>query len=228
MKNIGTIASEVLRRVQAVARRSFYASYQSGELMEYGKKQLGSKYWLRGILAVVLLGAGGLAIYWTGGADAENTAGGARINREDSDRLVARESQRLDIKGLEEAAAAKALGDPFSPNHYSAGSIAVKEKKSLKGMKQLDKDTAKATSRQKKELVVPANSLPQSPAEQSRIYLQGIIDMDGKHGALLNWQGQNKFLLAGESWQGYAVEGIEENNIVLGGHRLNVGESLLI
>lgn len=228
MKNIGIIASDVLRRVQAAAGRSFLASYQPEELIKYGKKQLGSKYWLRGILAVVLLGAGGMAIYWTGGADAENTAGGARINREDNDRLIARESQRLDIKGLEDAATARSVGNPFSPNHYSVGSIATKEKKPLKGVKQLDKDKAKAASSQAKDVAVPANNLPQSPAEQGRIYLQGIIDMDGKPGALLNWQGQNKFLLAGESWQGYVVEGIEENNIVLGGHRLNVGESLLI
>lgn len=228
MKNIGDAGENVLGKIHAVLGRGSKLFCQPRELVEYAKEQLGSKPWLRGILVMALLAAGGMAVYVSGNAEADNTAGGTKINRMDDGRLVAHESQRLNIKGLEEASLARTLGNPFSPDHHSLAAAAAKENNQPKGARQLDRGKSKAAAGQPKEAPVPADSAPRVQAGQAAIYLQGIIDMDGRPGALLNWQGQNKFLLAGESWQGYMVEGIEENNIVLGGHRLNIGESLLI
>ena len=227
MENIGDAGSKVWGKVHAMLGRCSKLRCQPRELVEYAKGQLGSKLWLKGIFVMVLLVAGGMAVYLTGAKEAENTAGGTKINRMDAGRLVAHESQRLNIKGLEEASLAKTLGNPFSPDHRSAAAVPAKENKQGMASRQVDKEKGKTASRHQ-EAPVSAASVPRVQAEQTPIYLQGIIDMEGRPGALLNWQGQNKFLLAGESWQGYTVEGIEENNIVLGGHRLNVGESLLI
>lgn len=227
MKNIGDAGENVWGKIHALLGRGVKLSGQPRELAEYAKEQLGGKPWLKGILVMALLAAGGMAVYVSGNAEADNTAGGTKINRMDDGRLVAHESQRLNIKGLEEASLARTLGNPFSPDHHSLAVAAAKANNQPKGVRQLDGEKGKAAA-QPKEAPVPADSAPRGQAGQAAIYLQGIIDMDGKPGALLNWQGQNKFLLAGESWQGYVIEGIEENNIVLGGHRLNVGESLLI
>lgn len=227
MENIGDAGSKVWGKVHAMLGRCFRLCCQPRELARCTTEQLISKPWLKGIFVMALLIAGGMAIYLSGNAEVENSAGGTKINRMDDGRLVAHESQRLNIKGLEEAARSKTLGNPFSPDHHSIVALPAKENKQVKGFKQVNNERSRMAS-QTKEPPLPAASVPRVQAEQAKIYLQGIIDMDGKPGALLNWQGQNKFLLAGESWQGYTVEGIEENNIVLGGHSLNVGESLLI
>ena len=221
MENIRDAGSKVWGKVHAMLGRCFRLCCQPRELARCTKEQLISKLWLKGIFVMALLIAGGMAIYLSGNAEVENTAGGTKINRMDDGRLVAHESQRLNIKGLEEAARSKTLGNPFSPDHHSIVALPAKENK------QVNNERSRMAS-QPKVAPLPVASVPRVQAEQATIYLQGIIDMDGKPGALLNWQGQNKFLLAGESWQGYTVEGIEENNIVFGGHRLNVGESLLI
>lgn len=202
-------------------------------------ESLQAKAWLRCALAVVVALAGVLIIYGMDDANQEAMAGGARIVSDEAESLRSQEKNWLAIKGLEAASSQGALRNPFAPDH-AYREAAEKSQPDKLANKRLSADIGQAAASVNVQAgVAPAAAKAQSglapiPAgrqvntEDKQIYLQGIIEMDGSPGALLTLKGQNKFLLAGESWQGYTVESIGEDAIWLGGRQIAIGESMAL
>lgn len=176
---------------------------------------------------------------WHDDANQEAVAGGARIVSDEAESLRSQEKNWLAIKGLEAASSQGALRNPFAPDH-AYREAAEKSQPDKLANKRLSADIGQAAASVNVQAgVAPAAAKVQSglapiPAgrqvntEDQQIYLQGIIEMDGSPGALLTLKGQNKFLLAGESWQGYTVESIGEDAILLGGRHIAIGESMAL
>ena len=200
-------------------------------------ERLQAKAWLRCALAVVAALAGVLIIYGMDDANQEAMAGGARIVSDEAESLRGQEKNRLAIKGLEAASSQGALRNPFAPDHAyrEAAGKAQPEKLANKRLSADIRQTTASVNAQAASAAAKAQSgLAPIPAgrqvntEDQQIYLQGIIEMDGSPGALLTLKGQNKFLLAGESWQGYTVESIGEDAILLDGRHIAIGESMAL
>ena len=129
---------------------------------------------------------------------------------------------RLDIKGMEEASASTQLRNPFGPNRMIDSP--AKEKKLPKADNAVSQGNIKLVSTTASSEAKPTVKTIQ--AKQSNICLQGIVEMDGSLGALLTLGGENKFLLVGESWEGYTVENIDKNSIQIGKYKLNIGDTI--
>ena len=104
---------------------------------------------------------------------------------------------RLDIKGMEEASASTNLRNPFGPNRIIDSP--AKEKKLPKADNVVSQGNIKLVSTTASSEAKTTGKTIQ--AKQPDICLQGIVEMDGSLGALLTLGGENKFLLAGESWE---------------------------
>lgn len=198
-------------------------------------ESLQAKAWLRCALAVVAALAGVLIIYGMDDANQEAMAGGARIVSDEAESLRGQEKNRLAIKGLEAASSQGALRNPFVPDHAYREAAGKSQPEKLAN-KRLSADIRQATASVNAQAapaaakaqsgLAPISAGRQVNTEDQQIYLQGIIEMNGSPGALLTLKGQNKFLLAGESWQGYTVESIGEDAILLDGRHIAIGESM--
>lgn len=194
------------------------------KLLRLGKEKIENEPLYRGVLVGTVAIASIGIIYCMDDNYSENTAGGTKIVAENSNSEAVNKRSRLDIKGMEEASAQSPLRNPFGPNRMNESP--AKEKKLPKADKAVGLGNIKlvstaATSADK-------TTVKTIQAKQSNICLQGIVEMDGNLGALLTLGGQNKFLLAGESWEGYTVENIDKNSIQIGKYKLNVGDTIAL
>ena len=192
--------------------------------LRLGKEKIENEPLYRGVLVGTVAIAGIGIIYCMDGNYSENTAGGTKIVAENLNSEVGNKRSRLDIKGMEEASTPTQLRNPFGPNRMIDSP--AKEKKLPKADKAVGQGNIKlvsttATSADK-------TTVKTIQAKQSNICLQGIVEMDGSVGALLNLGGENRFLLAGESWDGYTVENIDKNSIQIGKYKLNIGDTIAL
>mgnify|MGYP004463832023 CR=1 FL=1 len=192
--------------------------------LKLGKEKIENEPLYRGVLVGTVAIAGIGIIYGMDDNHLENIAGGTKIVAENSNSEAVNKRSRLDIKGMEEASAQSPLRNPFGPNRMNESP--AKEKKLPKADKAVGLGNIKlvsttATSADK-------TTVKTIQAKQPDICLQGIVEMDGSLGALLTLGGQNKFLLAGESWEGYTVENIDKNGIQLGKYKLNIGDTIAL
>lgn len=186
--------------------------------LRLGKEKLENEPLYRGVLVCTVAIAGIGIIYCMD----DNTAGGTRIVSENHNSEVRNQRNRLDIKGMEEASASTQLRNPFGPNRMIDSP--AKEKKLPKADNAVSQGNIKLVSTTASSEAKPTVKTIQ--AKQPDICLQGIVEMDGSLGALLTLGGENKFLLAGESWEGYTVENIDKNSIQIGKYKLNIGDTI--
>ena len=192
--------------------------------LRFGKEKIENEPLYRGVLVGTVAIAGIGIIYCMDDNYSENTAGGTKIVAENLNSEVGNKRNRLDIKGMEEASAPTQLRNPFGPNRMNESP--AKEKKLPKADNAVGQGNIKLVSTTAQAEAKPTVKTIQ--AKQSNICLQGIVEMDGSLGALLTLGGQNKFLLAGESWEGYTVENIDKNSIQLGKYKLNIGDTIAL
>ena len=189
-----------------------------------GKEKIENEPLYRGVLVCTVAIAGIGIIYCMDDDYSENTAGGTRIVSENHNSEVRNQRNRLDIKGMEEASASTNLRNPFGPNRIIDSP--TKEKKLPKADNVVSQGNIKLVSTTASSEA--KTTVKTIQAKQPDICLQGIVEMDGSLGALLTLGGENKFLLAGESWKGYTVENIDKNSIQLGKYKLNIGETIAL
>lgn len=192
--------------------------------LRLGKEKLENEPLYRGVLVCTVAIAGIGIIYGMDDNHSENTAGGTKIVAENPNSVVENKRNRLDIKGMEEATASTQLRNPFGPNRMIDSP--AKEKKLPKADKVVGQGNIKLVSTDAPS--VDKTTVKTTQAKQSNICLQGVVEMDGSLGALLNLGGENRFLLAGESWGGYIVENIDKNSIQLGKYKLNIGDTIAL
>ena len=192
--------------------------------LRLGKEKLENEPLYRGLLVCTVAMAGIGIIYGMDDNHSENTAGGTKIVAENSNSEAVNKRSRLNIKGMEEASAQTPLRNPFGSNHMN--DLPAKEKKLPKADKAVGQGNIKLVSTTGTS--ADKTTVKTIQAKQSNICLQGIVEMDGSLGALLTLGGQNKFLLAGESWEGYTVENIDKNSIQLGKYKLNIGDTIAL
>lgn len=192
--------------------------------LRLGKEKIENEPLYRGVLVGTVAIAGIGIIYCMDDNYSENTAGGTKIMAENPNSVVGNKRNRLDIKGMEEASAPTQLRNPFGQNRMIDSP--AKEKKLPKADKAVGQGNIKLISTTAQAEAKPTVKTIQ--AKQPDICLQGIVEMDGSLGALLTLGGQNKFLLAGESWDGYTVENIDKNSIQLGKYKLNIGDTIAL
>ena len=192
--------------------------------LRLGKEKIENEPLYRGVLVgtVAIIGIG--IIYGMDDNYSENTAGGTKMVAENLNSEVGNKRNRLDIKGMEEASAPTQLRNPFGPNRMIDSP--AKEKKLLKANKAVGQGNIKLVSTTGTS--ADKTTVKTIQAKQPDICLQGIVEMDGSLGALLTLGGQNKFLLAGESWEGYTVENIDKNSIQIGKYKLNIGDTIAL
>lgn len=192
--------------------------------LRLGKEKIKNEPLYRGVLVGTVAIAGIGIIYGMDDNHLENIAGGTKIVAENLNSEVGNKRNRLDIKGMEEASTPTQLRNPFGPNRMIDSP--AKEKKLPKADNAVGQGNIKLVSTTAQAEAKPTVKTIQ--AKQSNICLQGIVEMDGNLGALLTLGGQNKFLLAGESWDGYTVENIDKNSIQIGKYKLNIGDTIAL
>lgn len=192
--------------------------------LRLGKKKIENEPLYRGVLVGTVAIAGIGIIYGMDDNHLENIAGGTKIVAENLNSEAVNKRSRLDIKGMEEASTPTQLRNPFGPNRIIDSP--AKEKKLPKADKVVCQGNIKLVSTTAQAEAKPTVKTIQ--AKQSNICLQGIVEMDGSLGALLTLGGQNKFLLAGESWDGYIVENIDKNSIQIGKYKLSIGDTIAL
>lgn len=215
---------KIREKINSLAKTGKSIKFAPEKWLRLGKEKIENEPLYRGVLVCTVAMAGIGIIYGMDDNHSENTAGGTKIVAENLNSEVGNKKNRLDIKGMEEASAQTPLRNPFGPNRMNESP--AKEKKLPKADKAVGQGNIKlvstaATSADK-------TTIKTIQAKQSDICLQGIVEMDGSLGALLTLGGQNKFLLAGESWEGYTVENIDKNSIQLGKYKLNIGDTIAL
>ena len=215
---------KIREKINSLVKSGKGIKFAPEKWLRLGKEKIENEPLYRGVLVGTVAIAGIGIIYCMAGNYSENTAGGTKIVAENLNSEVGNKRNRLDIKGMEEASTPTQLRNPFGPNRMI--DLPAKEKKLPKADKAVGQGNIKlvstaATSADK-------TTVKTIEAKQSNICLQGIVEMDGSLGALLTLGGQNKFLLAGESWEGYTVENIDKNSIQLGKYKLNIGDTIAL
>lgn len=213
-----------IERLNSLVKSGKGVKFAFEKWLRLGKKKIENKPLYRGLLVCTVAMTGIGIIYCMDEDYSENTAGETKIVAENLNSEVGNKRNRLDIKGMEEASALTQLRNPFGPNRIIDSS--AKEKKLPKADKAVGQGNIKLVSTAAPS--VDKITVKPTQAKQPEICLQGIVEMDGSLGALLTLGGQNKFLLAGESWEGYTVENIDKNSIQLGKYKLNIGESIAL
>lgn len=219
-----SLNKKIREKINSLAKTGKSIRFAPEEWLRLGKEKIENEPLYRGVLVCTVAIAGIGIIYCMDDDYSENTAGGTRIVSENYNSEVRNQRNRLDIKGMEEAYASTNLRNPFGPNRMIDSP--AKEKKLPKADKAVGQGNIKLVS----TTAQPADKPTAKPiqAKQSNICLQGVVEMDGSLGALLTLGGQNKFLLAGESWDGYTVENIDKNSIQLGKYKLNIGDTIAL
>ena len=215
---------KIREKLNSLAESSKGIKFAPEKWLRLGKEKIENEPLYRGVLVGTVAIAGIGIIYCMDGNYSENTAGGTKIVAENLNSEVGNKRNRLDIKGMEEASTPTQLRNPFGPNRMIDSP--AKEKKLPKADKAVGQGNIKLVSTTAQAEAKPTVKTIQ--AKQSNICLQGIVEMDGSLGALLTLGGQNKFLLAGESWEGYTVENIDKNSIQLGKYKLNIGDTIAL
>lgn len=215
---------KIREKLNSLAESSKGIKFAPEKWLRLGKEKLENEPLYRGVLVCTVAIAGIGIIYGMDDNHSENTAGGTKIVAENLNSEVGNKRNRLDIKGMEEASAPTQLRNPFGPNRMNESP--AKEKKLPKADNAVGQGNIKLVSTTAQAEAKPTVKTIQ--AKQSNICLQGIVEMDGSLGALLTLGGQNKFLLAGESWEGYTVENIDKNSIQIGKYKLNIGDTIAL
>ena len=215
---------KIREKLNSLAESSKGIKFAPEKWLRLGKEKIENEPLYRGVLVGTVAIAGIGIIYCMDGNYSENTAGGTKIVAENLNSEVGNKRNRLDIKGMEEASTPTQLRNPFGPNRMIDSP--AKEKKLPKADKAVGQGNIKLVSTTAQAEAKPTVKTIQ--AKQSNICLQGIVEMDGSLGALLTLGGQNKFLLAGESWEGYTVENIDKNSIQRGKYKLNIGDTIAL
>lgn len=215
---------KIRERLNSLVKSGKGVKFAPEKWLRLGKEKIKNEPLYRGVLVGTVAIAGIGIIYGMDDNHSENTAGGTKIVAENLNSEAVNKKSRLDIKGMEEASASTQLRNPFGPNRMIDSP--AKEKKLPKADKAVGQGNIKlvstaATSADK-------TTVKTIQAKQSNICLQGIVEMDGSLGALLNLGGENRFLLAGESWDGYIVENIDKNSIQIGKYKLNIGDTIAL
>ena len=215
---------KIRERLNSLVKSGKGIKFAPEKWLRLGKEKIENEPLYRGVLVCTVAMAGIGIIYGMDDNHSENTAGGTKIVAENLNSEAVNKRSRLDIKGMEESSAPTQLRNPFGPNRMIDSP--AKEKKLPKADNAVGQGNIKlvsttATSADK-------TTVKTIQAKQPDICLQGIVEMDGSLGALLTLGGQNKFLLAGESWEGYTVENIDKNSIQLGKYKLNIGDTIAL
>ena len=213
---------KIREKLNSLAESSKGIKFAPEKWLRLGKEKLENEPLYRGVLVCTVAMAGIGIIYGMDDNHSENTAGGTKIVSENHNSEVRNKRNRLDIKGMEEASASTQLRNPFGPNRMI--DLPAKEKKLPKADNVVGQRNIKLVSTTASSEAKPTVKTIQ--AKQSNICLQGIVEMDGSLGALLTLGGENKFLLVGESWEGYTVENIDKNSIQIGKYKLNIGDTI--
>lgn len=215
---------KIREKLNSLAESSKGIKFAPEKWLRLGKEKIENEPLYRGVLVCTVAIAGIGIIYCMDDDYSENTAGGTRIVSENHNSEVRNQRNRLDIKGMEEASASTNLRNPFGPNRIIDSP--AKEKKLPKADNVVSQGNIKLVSTTASSETKTTGKTIQ--AKQPDVCLQGIVEMDGSLGALLTLGGENKFLLAGESWKGYTVENIDKNSIQLGKYKLNIGETIAL
>lgn len=213
-----------IERLNSLVKSGKVIKFAPEKWLRLGKEKIENKPLYRGLLVCTVAMAGIGIIYCMDDDYSENTAGGTKIVAENLNSEVGNKRNRLDIKGMEEASAPTQLRNPFGANRIIDSP--AKEKKLPKADKTVGQGNIKLVSTAAPS--VDKRTVTPTQAKKPEICLQGIVEMDGSLGALLTLGGQNKFLLAGESWEGYTVENIDKNGIQLGKYKLNIGDTIAL
>lgn len=218
------INKKIRERLNSLVKSGKGINFAPEKWLRLGKEKIENEPLYRGVLVgtVAIIGIG--IIYGMDDNHSENTAGGTKMVAENLNSEVGNKRSRLDIKGMEEASASTNLRNPFGPNRMI--DLSAKEKKLPKADKAVGQGNIKLVS----TAATSADKITVKTiqAKQPDICLQGIVEMDGNLGALLNLGGENRFLLAGESWDGYTVENIDKNSIQIGKYKLNIGDTIAL
>lgn len=218
------LKKKIREKLNSLVKSGKSIKFAPEEWLRLGKEKIKNKPLYRGVLVCTVAIAGLGIINCMDDSHSENTAGGTKIVAENPNSEVGITRNRLDIKGMEEASASTQLRNPFGPNRVMDSPS--KEKKLPKADNAVGQGNIKLVSTTASSEA--KTTVKTIQAKQSNICLQGIVEMDGSLGALLILEGENKFLLAGESWGGYTVENIDKNSIQIGKYKLNIGDTIAL
>lgn len=219
-----SLNKKIREKINSLAKSGKSIRFAPEKWLRLGKEKIENEPLYRGVLVCTVAIAGIGIINCMDDSHSENTAGGTKIVAENHNSEVGNTRNRLDIKGMEEASASTQLRNPFGPNRIIDSPS--KEKKLPKADNAVGQGNIKLVSTTASSEA--KTTVETIQAKQSNICLQGIVEMDGNLGALLILGGENKFLLAGESWGGYTVENIDKNSIQIGKYKLNVGDAIAL
>ncbi len=197
------------------------------------KRGLQESSQVRAMTAVVVTACGLGGFFWLQDDVGETTAVANILEPAAVVQTHAKKVDRLEVAGAEQAVDKSPLRNPFLPNHPTREESLQNRKNSANNpvpggnVKGAGGAAASGTSQGQisgMPISVPVKQTVEK--EQKQIYLQGIIDTDGRPGALLTLEGQSRFLLAGESWQGYVVESVSGEQAAVNGHIINIGDTV--
>ena len=202
-------------------------------LLEQLKQGLRESPQARAMTAAVVAACGLGSFFLFQGDEAEMASGTVFTQPEAAVQRNGKKADRLEVAGADRAMNEAPLRNPFLPNHPT-------REESFQKRKNITDNTALGTAAKGAggisaggEMVGKIKGMPISvpvkqavEKEQKQIYLQGIIDMDGTPGALLTLDGQTRFLLAGESWQGYVLESVAGEEAAVNGHIVHIGDTV--
>ncbi len=198
------------------------------------KRGLQESSQVRAMTAVVVTACGLGGFFWLQDDVGETTAVANIVGPAAVMNTNGKKVDRLEVAGAEQAMDKSPLRNPFLPNHPTKEESLQKKPKisnhAASGASMGAGGTAAGGAVQGQVNGMPI-SVPVKQAvekEQNQIYLQGIINTDGRPGALLTLDGQSRFLLAGESWQGYVVESVSEEQAAVNGHIIHIGDTVAI
>ena len=202
-------------------------------LLEQLKEKLRESPQVRAMTAVVVAACGLGGFFLFQGDEAEMASGANTMQPAAVVQTNTKKADRLEVAGADRAMNEAPLRNPFLPNHPT-------REESFQKRKNITDNTALGTAAKGAggisaggEMVGKVKGMPISvpvkqavEKEQKQIYLQGIIDTDGTPGALLTLEGQTRFLLAGESWQGYVLESVAGEEAAVNGHIVHIGDTV--
>lgn len=202
-------------------------------LLERLKQGLRESPQVRAVTAVVaaVCGVGGLFMFQGDGA--QMTSGSSSMEPVTLAKMSMKQNDRLEVAGSDVAVNKESLHNPFLPNHPTREeSLQDKAKPANSTVpraayKETYDSAASGTSAGQPSgmpISVPVKQTVEK--EQKQIYLQGIIAAEDMPGALLTLDGQSRFLLAGENWQGYVLESVSGEEAVVNGYVIHIGDTV--
>ena len=216
------------------AMKAWQEKYGEGiiSLLENLKEGLRESPQVRAITAVVVAACGLGGFFLFQGDEAEMASGANTMQPAVVVQTNTKKADRLEVAGADRAMNKTTLRNPFLPEHPTREES--QQRKSGLTNNTVAGAAAKGTvGATGGAMVGQINGMPISVPvkqavgkEQKQIYLQGIIDTEGTPGALLTLEGQTRFLLAGESWQGYVLESVSGEEAAVNGHIIHIGDTV--